>query len=60
MPDTRRIAPRLHTIFELLAMLHANRRWWLMPMLIILMTLGLALVGLQAIPYAAPFIYSLF
>jgi len=60
MPDLRRIAPRLQTSIELLAMLRASRRWWLMPMFVMLLALGLALVGLEAIPYVAPFIYSLF
>jgi len=60
MPDLRGIPLRLRTMVELLGMLRASKRWWLMPMFLILTTLGLALVGLQAIPYVAPFIYSLF
>ncbi len=55
-----RIALRFQTVFEMLAMLRATGRWWLAPLFAMLLLLGLALAGLQAIPYVAPFIYSLF
>jgi hypothetical protein len=60
MPDLRGVSLRVRTILELLTMLRASKRSWLIPMFLILGVLGLALVGLQAIPYVAPFIYSLF
>jgi hypothetical protein len=41
-------------------MLSRSGRWWLMPMMAVLVLLGLALVGLQAIQYVAPFIYAVF
>lgn len=55
-----RIALRFRTVVEMLAMLRATGRWWLTPLFGSLLLLGLALAGLQAIPYVAPFIYSLF
>lgn len=58
MPE--KISGRLRTIVELMNMLRGSRRAWMIPMFLVLGLLGLALVGLQAIPYVAPFIYSLF
>ena len=55
-----RMALRFRTVIELLAMLRATGRWWLAPLFGTLLLLGLALAGLHAIPYVAPFIYSLF
>ena len=55
-----RMALRFRTVVEMLVMLRATGRWWLAPLFGMLLLLGLALAGLQAIPYVAPFIYSLF
>jgi hypothetical protein len=60
MPEPGRLFGRLRTIVELMTMLRGSRRAWMIPMFLVLGILGLALVGLQAIPYVAPFIYSLF
>jgi hypothetical protein len=54
------LGARLRTVSELARMAHQSRRWWLTPMFLLLGVLGLALAGLQAIPYVAPFIYSIF
>ena len=43
---------------DLFRMLGASRRWWLAPLLIVLVVLGLALAGLQAVSYLSPFIYA--
>jgi hypothetical protein len=53
-------ATRLRTVGELARVARQSRRWWLAPMFLLLGLLGLALAGLQAIPYVAPFIYSVF
>jgi hypothetical protein len=43
---------------DLAVMLRRSKRWWLMPVVAILFLFGLALVGLQAVPYLSPFIYA--
>ena len=54
------IAIRLGTVKQIFGMLGRTRRWWMAPMLVILVLLGLALSGLQAVQYVAPFIYAVF
>ncbi len=54
------VALRLGTIGEIWRMTRRTTRWWLAPMFVLLAVLGLALAGLQAIPYVAPFIYAVF
>ncbi|MGC6494363.1 MAG: DUF5989 family protein [Myxococcota bacterium] len=51
---------RLGTVGELLALLRQTNRFWLTPMVVVLVALGVVLVGLQAVPVVAPFIYALF
>ena len=60
MAIARGVTDRLRTIFELFGMLKSNKRWWAIPAFFLLMLLGLALAGLHAIPYIAPFIYTVF
>ncbi len=54
------MAIRMGTIRQIFSMLSKTRRWWMAPMLVILVLLGLALSGLQAVQYVAPFIYAVF
>ena len=50
---------RLHTLVELLSFFAHNKRWWLVPMLVVLALFGgLLLATLD--PVVAPFIYTLF
>lgn len=49
---------REHLISELIGFMHENQKWWLMPILIAFLLVGV-LVMLTATP-AAPFIYTLF
>lgn len=51
---------RLATLGELWRGLVRARRYWMLPMLLVLGLLGVALTGLQAMPYVAPFIYAVF
>jgi hypothetical protein len=44
---------------ELIAFLWANKKWWLIPMVVVLMVLGLLLVFVSA-SGIGPFIYTLF
>ncbi len=41
-------------------MLGRHGRWWIIPAVMLLIVLGIVLVVLQAIPYMAPFIYTVF
>ena len=52
------LAMRFAVLRDLFRMLGASRRWWLAPLLIVLVVLGLALAGLQAVSYLSPFIYA--
>jgi hypothetical protein len=52
------LAMRIAVIRDLFRMLGASRRWWLAPLLTLLVVLGLALAGLQAVQYLSPFIYA--
>lgn len=54
------MAIRMGTIGQVYKMLSRSKRWWMVPMLTILVLLGLALSGLQAVQYVAPFIYAVF
>jgi predicted alpha/beta hydrolase len=54
------LALRFGTIAQIFGMLKRTRRWWMVPMLTIMVLLGLALSGLQAVQYVAPFIYAVF
>lgn len=51
-------APRRGFLAEFAIFLRDNKKWWLVPMLVVLLALGvLVVVGGTA---AAPFIYTLF
>jgi hypothetical protein len=56
----RGVSDRLSTIGELVGVLQQNGRWWAIPAVVLVVVLGLVLAGLQAIPYVAPFIYTVF
>lgn len=49
----------LGTIAELMAMLHEEKMWWLIPMVFCLAVLG-GLIYLGTSSAAAPFLYTLF
>ncbi len=53
-------ADRFRTVGELFQMLRGSGRWWAVPVFTIIILLSLVLAGLQAIPYVAPFIYTIF
>jgi len=50
---------RLRTVLELFTFLMQNRRWWLVPMLVVLILFGTLLL-LSETSVVAPFIYTLF
>ncbi len=45
------------TAGELLALLARGGRWWMLPLVIVLLLLGAVLVVLQMFEYVAPFVY---
>jgi hypothetical protein len=51
---------RLGTVGELVLLLVRGGRWWMLPLVLTLVVLGLFLVGLQMLEYVAPFIYVVF
>ncbi|MBI4060855.1 MAG: hypothetical protein HY403_05435 [Elusimicrobia bacterium] len=52
------MAKRQTLILEFYAFLKENKKWWLLPMILVLLALGaLVILGSTA---AAPFIYTLF
>ncbi len=55
-----KLGRRLGTIFELLASFTRRGHWYLMPLVVILLTIGSLLVVAASSPLVAPFIYTLF
>ncbi|MBI3252232.1 MAG: hypothetical protein HYZ52_02780 [Candidatus Omnitrophica bacterium] len=55
----KRVAARLGILGELLQFFWERKLWWLMPMILTLMLLGLLIVFTQGTA-VAPFIYTLF
>lgn len=50
----------LHTVGNLLRVLVRGGRWWLLPLAVLLLAIGVVLVILQSMPYVAPFVYVVF
>ncbi len=50
---------KLTMMRELWGFLRANKRWWLLPILVVLILLGVVLVLTEG-SALAPFVYSLF
>jgi hypothetical protein len=55
-----KLGRRLGTILELLAAFTRRGHWYLMPLVVILLTIGSLLVVAASSPLVAPFIYTLF
>ena len=60
MSRTESLMLRMGTAGELLSMFIRGGRWWMLPMLMVFILLGLILVLLQSASYVAPFIYMVF
>jgi hypothetical protein len=56
----RRLANRLRTIGAILAHFADRRRWFLIPLLAVLLLTGLLLIATGGLSYVAPFVYSIF
>ena len=54
------LGDRFATIAELFQMLASGGRWWAIPAFVVLILLSIVFVVLHAMPYVAPFIYTVF
>ena len=50
----------LGTVAELVRGVWRGPRWWLVPVLLLLLPIAALLVFLQAVPLVAPFVYAVF
>ena len=55
-----KLGRRVGTIAELISAFTRRGHWYLMPLLVILLTIGSLLVVAASSPFVAPFIYTLF
>jgi uncharacterized protein DUF5989 len=51
---------RLRTIGRILRHFISRRRWFLVPLLVVLLLAGVLLIATGGLSYVAPFIYSIF
>ena len=54
------IVNRLRTIGRILRHFASRRRWFLIPLLVVLLFAGVLLLATGGLSYVAPFIYSIF
>lgn len=54
------ILARMGTAGALLSMLARGSRWWMLPLAIVVLIVGVGLLLLQSVHYVAPFIYMVF
>ncbi|HMG22996.1 MAG TPA: DUF5989 family protein [Kofleriaceae bacterium] len=55
-----RLANRLRTIGRILRHFASRQRWFLIPLLLVLLLAGVLLLATGGLAYVAPFIYSIF
>ncbi len=51
---------RFGTAGALVAMLGRGKRWWMVPLVLVLLLVSVGLLFLTNLPYLAPFIYMVF
>lgn len=51
---------RLKTVEELMQFLWENKLWWMMPIVIVLLLIGILIIFTANNPAAIPFVYTLF
>lgn len=56
----RAFAARAGTLAELYRLLRDGGRWWLIPMVGVLVGTAVLLVAVAAVEYVAPFVYTIF
>lgn len=55
-----RLGNRLRTVGRILRHFASWRRWFLVPLLVVLLLAGLLLLATGGLSYVAPFLYSIF
>jgi uncharacterized protein involved in exopolysaccharide biosynthesis len=55
-----RLGNRLRTIGRLLGHFANRRKWFLMPLVLVLVVSAVLLVATSGLSYVAPFVYSIF
>ena len=56
----KRLAVGVSTLTELLGSVWRGPRWWLVPVILVLLPLAILLVILNAVPLVSPFVYVVF
>lgn len=56
----RRLGSRFTTIGALLAHFANRRRWFFLPLVLVLLVAGILLLITSGLSYVAPFVYSIF
>jgi len=56
----RRRGSRLRALGQLFAHFSGTGRWWLIPLVVVLLLAAVLLIGIKIAQYAAPFVYTLF
>lgn len=56
----RRRFTRMRTVAQLFGYLGNTGRWWLTPLVVVLLLVAVVLVVVGVAQYAAPFVYTLF
>lgn len=54
------LANRLRTIWSILRHFASRQRWFLLPLLLVLLLAGALLIVTGGLSYVAPFVYSIF
>jgi hypothetical protein len=54
------VGNRLRTIGRILRHFASRRRWFLLPLLLVLLLSGVLLLATGGLSYVAPFLYSIF
>jgi hypothetical protein len=55
-----RVRTGISTAIELLRSMWHGRFWWLVPVIVFLLPIAVLFLFLQAVPYMAPFVYTVF
>jgi len=55
-----RLGNRLRTVGRILRHFTSRQRWFLVPLLLVLLLAGLLLLATGGLSYVAPFLYSIF
>jgi hypothetical protein len=58
---TDRVTSPFRTLREFTQLaIRSGRGWWLIPMMVSLLVLGILIASIQVIEYVAPFVYTIF